>query len=1215
MRAVTRLMCGVLLASSALVAVGAVGVGVATEAGAQGLSCSTTYNSPGGGSFLSNSGWTNGAPGPSSDVCIASGTIVLDQDPGSSNYTGFSINSLSISQGASLVLGDYGGGLEDLNLDVAADVDNSGTIELYGGYNGYTSLIVGGSMTNESTGTVDSANGAPNWATLGERSFLQASTFTNLGTLSVESPSGFTLGAAAAGTESTLAAGGGTYTNEGTILVQPSSAVISGTTDNYNGILTLDTGDLVNEGSFSNVENESASNLQDAGYVALDGELDVEGGELCGTPAYVGPGTLNFGSTAAVDASCSGVTPVDTVLVEQYNANNVTEMLSGTIPPEYTVDYDTADSGNGSTLTAVAGTTNDGTLVLHGGYNGINQFNSSGTFTNNGTVDVPNDGGDPVTANVSDFENAGTLSVERALDSNGLSLLGSLTNQSTATVSVTGTLTLGNSSTATSVNQDGQVTVSGSGVINGDGVLDVEGGAVCGPSATSVNQTGTIEFASGVTAGSPCATGDTDTISTTLNSSDTLEGTVPAGYTISVGIGDNGQNTVLTADAGAVNDGTVELHGSYNGTNQFDSSGTFTNNGTFDVPNDTGNPVTIAVTSFDNTGTFSVEKTLGSGATFSGALTNGSSGAIGASGTLNLGNSTTNATVTQDGQVTVSGIGVINGDGVLDVEGGTLCGPSTTSINQTGTIEFASTVGAGGACTAGQLRDTITEPVNATDTLEGTVPAGYTISVGIGDNGQNTVLDAAIGAVNDGTIELHGSYNGTNQFDSSGTFTNAGTFDVPADSGNPVTIAVLSFVNTGTVSVEKVINNNGADFTGPASSRAGLKNTGTISSSGVLEITTPASGKMNVTQKGTIAAGGSGTIAVTGKLKIKGGSLCGPSAASITVNGTIAFGSALSSGQACASGLLSDQITEPVNDSDTVTGTVAKGYTISVGLPGQGSNATLTLPAAGTNDGTIVLNGSYNGTNKIVDTGTLTNAGTITLPDDSQAVELEIPSLVNSGALTVDYHATDTGSISGSNELTLGPSGQFTVEGSFAAAKSGTLSFDGTGATSFPTMSVGSGSSVAGTLALILPSFSASSGQTADLLSASGLTSSFKKLVETVTGTSSPVSATTYSQNTAASGVSVTTTGTATLTAASSVAPRSSLSFSGSAFPDLASITGTLTENGATVGSTSTTASGSGGFSGSIEVPGKTAAGSATLTVTATVSGQTLTVTVPVTVS
>ncbi len=194
MRAVTRLMCSVLLASSALVAIGVVGVGVASEAGAQGLNCSTTYNSPGGGSFLSNSGWSNGAPGPSSDACIASGTVVLDQDPGSSNYTAFAINSLSISQGASLVLGNYGGGLEDLNLDVATDLDNSGTIELYGGYNGYTSLIVGGSMTNESTATVDSANGAPNWATLGERSFLQASTFTNLGTLSVESPSGFTLG-------------------------------------------------------------------------------------------------------------------------------------------------------------------------------------------------------------------------------------------------------------------------------------------------------------------------------------------------------------------------------------------------------------------------------------------------------------------------------------------------------------------------------------------------------------------------------------------------------------------------------------------------------------------------------------------------------------------------------------------------------------------------------------------------------------------------------------------------------------------------------------------------------------------------------------------------------------------------------------------------------------------------------------------------------------
>ncbi len=817
-----------------------------------------------------------------------------------------------------------------------------------------------------------------------------------------------------------MTAGGGTYTNEATILVQPSSAVISGTTDNYNGILTLDTGDLVNEGQFSNVENESASNLQDAGYVALDGELDVEGGELCGTPAYAGPGTLNFGSTAAVPASCGGVTPVDTVLVEQYNADSVSETLAGAIPSEYTVDDDTANSGNGSTLTAVAGSTNDGTLVLHGGYNGINQFDSSGTFTNNGTLDVPNDGGDPVTANVSDFENAGTLSVERALGSNGLSLLGSLTNQSTGTVSVSGVLTLGNSSTTTTVNQKGQISVTGSGVINGDGVLDVDGGTLCGPSATSINQTGTIEFASSVTAGSPSASGDTDTISTTLNSSDTLEGTVPTGYTISVGVADSGQNTVLTADPGAVNDGT---------------------------------------------------------------------------------------------------------------------------------------------------------------------------------------------------IELHGSYNGTNQFDSSGTYTNAGTFDAPADGGNPVSIAVASFVNTGTVSVEKVIGNHGANFTGPASSTAALKNTGTISSSGVLEVTAPTAGEMTLTQKGTIATGGSGTIAVTGKLKIKGGSLCSPSATSITVNGTVAFASTLSSGKACAGGLLSDQITEPVNDSDTVSGTVAKGYTLSVGLPGQGSNATLTLPAGGTNDGTIVLNGSYNGTNKIVDTGTLTNAGTIVLPDNDEAVELEVLNLVNSGALTVDYHATDTGSISGSNDVTLGASGQFTVEGSFGAIKSGTLTFDGTGATSFPGISVGAGSSVAGTLALILPSFSASAGQTADLLNASGLTGSFKKLVETVMGTSSPASATSYSQTTASSGVSVTTGGTATLTAGSSVVPGSSLSFSGIAFPLDASVTGTLTEDGATVGSTSTTAGGTGGVSGSIKVPGKTAAGSATLTVTATVSGQTLTVTVPVTIS
>ncbi len=636
------------MAAAAMLGAPVAGAAASTTPQASGVTCTDTYSGGSTGSWVESTGWSSGAPQSGSDVCITSGSVVVPNDYGSNGYVIYDAGSISISQGATLAIADEDLGSLYLN---ATSVSNAGTIELNGGANGNSSLAVSGTMTN--SGTFDVPDDVQPSYSLGGALFLYAHSFTNTGALTVESPAGFTIGASDTGESYS----GGTYTNQGTITTQ-SSRDTSGAKW-YGSMGFASSSDLVQQGTITN---------EVSGTLNVSGELDVEGGSLCSVaPIQLGSGTLHFGTPAAVAPTCAKGQAADTVNIDPTtNTNTLAATLSGTVPSEYKVIVGEADSGGGYDVNAT-GAVNDGRITIWGGYNGQNELTAQGTFTNKGTVDLPNDSANAALLEMETFDNAGTLSVEEANGRVPVVFEGpaaeSGTLDNTGTVNVDGGIVSFNvqsGKSTTLLSKSGSIKVSGGGSLTDNGTLSVEGGSVCTSTDLGLTDTASITFATSVPSGPACASGlISDTVDAGINSTTVLRGTVPKAWTIDIGSAGNGGATTLSAPAPAVNDGTIVLHGGYNGTVTLSAPSGFTNNGTVTSPDANTNLTAITTKTFTNSGTLDDD---------GGRLT------------LNGNLSDAGKVILTDVGLTVTGAFTVGTNGVVEDEGSTSSGLGSLAV-------------------------------------------------------------------------------------------------------------------------------------------------------------------------------------------------------------------------------------------------------------------------------------------------------------------------------------------------------------------------------------------------------------------------------------------------------------------------------------------------------------------------------------------------------
>jgi len=1005
----------IVLLAGTITAFGAAITALDSAPAAAALTCNDNWTGGAGTSdWNTATNWSNGVPASSgasdNDACISGGATVVIPN------AAISINELTVSSGSTLTVG-VSGGTTAATLSVASGLENDGTLTAGPSGSGFAGLTLNGSITNTGSLTTDGS------VVVGSST---GSTVTNQGT--------WTTGTAA----TTTIGGSSSFTQSG------SGAQLSDT----------------------NVTGDTST--ADNGSFSLSGSLIVNGGTICGTApdlhgGSVGGDTLVFGSSPPAGPACTAGLAIDQIAL-----GSGTNTLSGGVPAGYTLS-----ALGGATLEPTVALTNNGAVVLNPG--AFSDNTSGATFTNAGTFDVPANASGS-TLNALAFTNTGAFSVEGKLTV-GNSFGSFLTNEGTWTLGTGGTQNNGGSSSFTQsgtgaqlsdTNVTGDTATADNDSFNVAGSLVVDGGTICGtaPDLQGGSVGGdSLRFGSSPPAGPACTAGlAVDQIALGAGTN-TLSGDVPAGYTVTALGGATLEPTValtnngaVALDPGAFSDNT--------------SGATFTNAGTFDVPAN-ANGSTLNALAFTNasTGTFSVEGKLTVGNSFGSFLTNQGTWTLGTGGTqLNGGSSafTQSGSSAQLSDANVTGNTATTNndsfavDGSLVVDGGTICGtaPQLHGGSVGGdTLVFGSSPPAGPACGTGLATDQIAFD-SGTNTLSGDIPTGYTLTALNGGT-----LEPTVTATNNGAVVF--DYGTFTQSAASTTFTNAGTFDVPANA-NGTTFNAIAFTNgpTGTFSVEgklTVGNSFGSALTNQGTWTLGTG--GTQLNGGSSSFTQDGLLTDNNTS-GNSATTNNDSFAVEGSLVVDGGTICGtaPQLHGGSVGGdTLRFGSGPIPGPSCAAGVAEDQIAFD-SGTNTLTGDIPAGYTLT-GLNGGTLEPNTTLA----NDGSIIFDfgGFYDNTSGT----TFTNAGTIDVPANASGSTLNALAFANAATGTFNVEGTLTiGNSFGSavtNDGTIGvaPGGLINVGGSSSITNEtdGLLAF---GISGLPTSTANYGRVTNGTLSL-----------------------------------------------------------------------------------------------------------------------------------------------------
>jgi hypothetical protein len=435
---------------------------------------------------------------------------------------------------------------------------------------------------------------------------------------------------------------------------------IGGANTDVNGSASVDNSGhftITSKGQF--LVNTNSSFTQSGGTLANDGTM-VESGAI-----FTQSGGANSGNPVELTQSSS--------LIDSAGAGSFSlfsnESLSGTVPVGQTVNV-IGNSTDASASTDLASNViNDGTFVLDsessGDYAQLSSTNEVYSFTNNGTFDAigSKKGTDHIATDLIN-NSGGAVSVAAAqTDENAYA---NVTNNGTFVVTSSGGLyeTGGSQLSTTFTQSGGTLTDSGTILLN-SASFDESGGAESG-NAVTLTDFSTLTDSAG-----------TGTFSLMDNA--TLNGTIPAGQTVTV----TGNSTAGVASANlgtnVTNDGTFILDSEAAGdTAEVNGTGsTVTNNGTFEsTASNGGSDIIDAPLTNDSGGTVTI-----------GALTDGDA----------------YQTITNNGILTVTAAGelltaggseastVFNNAGTIDNEG--VIAISGANFNNSGTYEATFGVG------------------------------------------------------------------------------------------------------------------------------------------------------------------------------------------------------------------------------------------------------------------------------------------------------------------------------------------------------------------------------------------------------------------------------------------------------------------------------------------------------------------------------------------
>ena len=468
--------------------------------------------------------------------------------------------------------------VQNVSLKMGSTIANPTTVFVYNS-NAGTTLI-----SNDSSKATVWVQGNGNY---GAATLTLAPGAANLGTLRLESASG-------SGFTSNLAvAGGSSFTNAGTILVNPSSnpSTLSGNVINAGTVTVSGAATLRVNNTTGQSFVQAAGTLSAAGtFLNTGGMFEVDGGTVTGTVAAQG-GTLYLTPT---------ITATTNIFVY---GSNVDTVLVSNDSPRATVWVQGNVNYGASTLTLAPGAANLGTLRLESA--------SGSGFTSNLAV-----------AGGSDFTNTGIVQVNAS--SNASTLSGNFINKGTVNVAGGAVLSITNAAGQSFVQSSGTIAAAGT-FLNTGGLLQVDGGTLTGTVAT---RSGSLKMGASIAVATTVYAFNSAT-PTILMGNDSPLATVWVQGNSSYGA------AVLTIAAGAANLGTLRLE-SASGSTFTNSLGIasgsiFTNTGTIQV-NPGGNS-TIAGDLINN-GTINLAAAT---LTVTGTtLNNSPSGVISASGTLNV---------------------------------------------------------------------------------------------------------------------------------------------------------------------------------------------------------------------------------------------------------------------------------------------------------------------------------------------------------------------------------------------------------------------------------------------------------------------------------------------------------------------------------------------------------------------------------------------------
>jgi hypothetical protein len=631
------------------------------------------------------------------------------------------------------------------------------------------------------------------------------------------------------------------------------------------------------------------------------------------------------------------------------------------------------------------------------------------TLTNSGLCANGVTLGGPVT-------NAGTITAEPGTGGGVRNLEGNLTNTGKLAVNAN---TSFNGSKATLVNEGAVDLAEGLElyVASSDSFTNGAGGSIAatGSANVFVPSGATFTEGAGTTSGSQPVIVEQGTFNDTGSGASSirlrsyythLSGNIAPGQSLAIEacVG-SGEPAIVVAAKSFANEGSLTLtsakhSGADCGGNDYAifelESGTLTNSGTIDIESGTGGERQLKG-SVTNRGTLAVNANT---------LFSGSAAALTNEGAVELG-SGLELSVSDNGTFTNGAGGSIAAPGGADVlipSGATFNqGAGTTSGTQPVIVEQGTLNYTGSGASSIRLRSYYTH-------LSGNISPGQSLAIEACAGGGNpAIVKAASGFSNEGSLTLtsakhSGADCGGNDYDTfaleSGTLTNSGTIDIEPGIGGARTVEG-GLTNKGTLAIDAT--------TAFAGSKAALTNEGAVELGAGLELSVSGNGTFTNGAGGSIAApGGANVLIPSGATFNQGAGTTSGTEPVIVEQGTLDY---------TGSGASSIRLRSYY---DHLSGNISPGQSLAIEACAGGGNPAIVKAASGfSNEGSLTLtsakhSGADCGGNDYdtfaLESGTLTNTGTIDVEPGIGGARTFEGSLTNKGTVDVNANTSFDGS-------------------------------------------------------------------------------------------------------------------------------------------------------------------------------------------------------------